>query len=341
MKKATMVRSLVATVLTVCFILGVVINVFWKDEKVTTSSETVSMMDESVKTVMSKDLMMSSSAEEFIEETMERSFGNASRMLIKGSPDFSEETKTTKIVEESDTSLITETIRAEEEQEASIFETEVADPLKIDPILEPELSGEDLIDEETGLYDAITSVKEYPYETTICYDTEKIAEYKNFLAACYTEYNIEDLPILDCYTNDEWLLAQILQAESGGTEEYYEEPHMRLNEHIAVGTAVLARVRSEIHDFCGVHTISEVLYQKGQYASRTIRLVEEGVQPCRDALLAAKILLRVPNLLVLASDGNWYQVGTNMVSQTGLCAYPSWAKAVIFQTRWHYYARFD
>lgn len=332
---------LVMVLLACSFLVGIAINVFWKGnnqvsnpvENESTEQGTTEPAEELSKQIAEKfiipasarstEFMMSSSAEEFVEDfpVEEEAIDGIVEEVADG-------------VAEDALDGIAEEVTAPDKMEEMIV------PM-LDPIPTTVQSGENLIDEETRLYDAITTVKVYPYETTICYDTEKIAEYKNFLSSCYSgEYDVEDLPILDYYTNDDMLLARIIQAEAGGTEQYYEDPYQRLNELIAVGSVVLSRVRSEGYDFKCVHTISEVLYQKNQYARATISKVEGAIQPCDEAILAAKILLRVADIMVYDSDGYWHQVGTNMVGQTGLSLYPSWGN-VMFQTRWHYYANFD
>ena len=125
-----------------------------------------------------------------------------------------------------------------------------------------------------------------PEFTYICNDSNLIASFQQYLTD-YENGNI-DIPLLSAYLyEEEYLLAQILDCEAGGTHD--------MNELLCVGWVVLKRIESNCNDFRSVNSIREVLTQSGQYPA-TYNAIQGGHSASDICQLAAHILL----VLVLA-----------------------------------------
>lgn len=134
-----------------------------------------------------------------------------------------------------------------------------------------------------------------------------------------TTKKVEVISSKNTYTSaDTYLLAQIIQAEAGICNR---------DEMAKVGQVVLNRVKTTHEDFDDCNTIREVLYQKGQYHSQTLKNIENGIVPSEEALSVAKGLIKGTEDSGLSENVLW---------QTGFV--PTWRAKVVCHTKWHYYS---
>lgn len=116
----------------------------------------------------------------------------------------------------------------------------------------------------------------------------------------------------------QYVLAQALYSEAGGVGK---------KEMALVGEVILNRVKTTYWEFSTVHTIEQVLSQKGQYPT-TWWKIQNGLEPSEDAMEVAKNLLLGTEELSLTEDTYW---------QTGF--YPTWNVEVILTTQYHWYSK--
>lgn len=81
--------------------------------------------------------------------------------------------------------------------------------------------------------------------------------------------------VIPNYTEEDiYLLAQLMYAEEEGfLSEYQEDPEKVEEVFKLCGSAVLRRVQ---HQYLGSTTIRDVIFKDGQYADRTLIILEEG-----------------------------------------------------------------
>lgn len=136
-----------------------------------------------------------------------------------------------------------------------------------------------------------------------------------------TTKKVEATSRKNTYTSaDTYLLAQIIQAEASICSR---------DEMAKVGKVVLNRVETNYPDFKNCNTIREVLNQPGQYASQTLREIEKGIKPSKNAMEVAEGLVNG------TIDSGFDK---NVLWQVGLDMEVTWDATVVKTTEWHKYA---
>jgi hypothetical protein len=138
----------------------------------------------------------------------------------------------------------------------------------------------------------------------------------------------EDSEHLEKYQDvDEYLLAQAIHCEAGGTGDMEEMAYC--------GQVMLNRVQSDIYDFKDVNDLESVLAQPNQYPE-TLEKIKSGIVPCEDAKKVAHMLLSGETIFY--SDGNTIKVFTDDILWQTVFE-PSWNVEVVFETEYHYYSK--
>ncbi len=87
------------------------------------------------------------------------------------------------------------------------------------------------------------------------------------------------------YASQVGVLAIMIECEAGETAED------KISDRIYVGSVIINRAETNHPDFCNVHSIYEVLYQKYQYHSNTKRAVESGKEASPESWYVAQGLI--------------------------------------------------